>query len=104
MWRLEELGMPVTPDDEPSWPRSVATVHAWGDAVKETSEVVVEQLAKTLIDAYLADPFWADAKRRVDRKNTNEPQPYPWNALLSEKVWRKHLDAFESSLSAGGVH
>ena len=48
------------------------------------------------------------AKRREKGKDTDEPQPYPWNALLAEKIWRKYHELLERELdgtpAAGGVH
>lgn len=106
--RLEdELGLrPAPPDEAPNWARAAATVQAWLKLLPDEPEARYQELhAKNVIDAYLRDPYWAGAKDR----ETGAPQPYPWNALLAEKVWRKAHEAVErenaTSLAAAvGVH
>lgn len=101
-YRLEDLSLDGAklPDDPPEWPRSAATVSAWAAAAKADDARTQLSYAKSVVDEYLKDPFWAGAKRRVDGKDTDEPQPYPWRALLSEKVWRRHVEAVERSWGA----
>ena len=105
--RLEDdLGLrPAPADEEPNWARSAATVQAWLKVHPDDEPRYQELHAKSIIDAYLKDPYWAGATSR----DTGAPQPYPWNALLSEKVWRKAHEAVERENAAplpaaGGVH
>ena len=102
-YRLEDLSLDVAahPDEPPEWPRSAATVAAWAAAAKADDEPRTQlSYAKSVVDEFLKDPFWAGAKKRVDGKDTDEPQPYPWRALLSEKVWRRHVEAVERAWGA----
>jgi len=101
-YRLEDLSLDVAahPDESPEWPRSAATVSAWASCAKADDARTQLSYAKSVVDEFLKDPFWAGAKRRVDGKDTDEPQPYPWRALLSEKVWRRHVEAVERSWGA----
>jgi len=99
-YRLEDLSLEAHPDDPPDWPRSAATVSAWATASKDEEPRYQLLHCKAVVDEYLKDPFWAGAKRRVAGVDTEEPQPYPWRALLAEKVWRRHLDAVERGLGA----
>lgn len=103
--RLEdELGLrPAPPDEPPNWPRAAATAQTWLKLLPDEPEPRYQELhAKAIIDAYLRDPYWAGAKDR----ETGAPQPYPWQALCSEKVWRKHHEAVlaDHSKPAEGVH
>jgi hypothetical protein len=41
-----------------------------------------------LFEAYLELDWPAKCVARVDGKDTDTPQPYPFSALASEKVWR----------------
>lgn len=102
----DDLGLkPAPPDEPPNWARTAATVQAWLKLNPDDTPRTQELYARSLIDAYLRDPYWAGAKDR----ETGASQPYPWNALLSEKVWRKAHEAVERDLAAplpaaGGVH
>lgn len=101
------LGLrPVPPDDPPNWARSAATVSAWlklhpGDTPEDALI-----FAELLIGAYVEDPYWAGATH----PETKAPQPYPWNALMSEKVWRRLAERLDRELdgetqrAVGGVH
>lgn len=99
-----ELSLPeVPPDDAPNWARSAAVVGAWASFNPLDDAEAGEAFALVLVDAYLKDPYWAGATHR----DTGAPQPYPWNALLSEKVWRplaERLDRELTQPAAGGVH
>lgn len=88
------------PDDAPNWPRSAATLQAWMELRAGLGADVQERYAKILIDAFLEDPYWAGATHR----ETKDPQPYPWNALLSEKVWRGIHERLEREDARDGVH
>lgn len=105
-YAIEDLGIrPVPPDDAPNWARSAATVGAWIKFHPEDSQRDGENFAQLLIGEYVKDPYWAGAKHR----DTGAPQPYPWNALMSEKVWRPLAERLSRELSApepmtGGVH
>lgn len=85
-------GMPeeLPPDEPPNWPRTGATIAAW--MAQRSSPEAGETFAKLLISAYLEDPFWAGATNR----ETGAPQPYPWNALLSEKVWKRLIEKLDA--------
>lgn len=96
------LAMELCPPDEPTnWGRLGAAVAAWKTEFGADGPQIVLRL-------YLESSFWAGATRRdSDGKDTGEAQPYPLNAVLSEKVWRRVVDESldeGSTKPAGGVH
>jgi hypothetical protein len=102
--RLEELGLdPASlPDEPPDWPRSAATVSTWLKLSEfDDDERLALSFCKSVVDEYLASTYWAGAKKRVEGKDTDTPQPYPWSVLLNEKQWRGFLEAAERRLSGG---
>lgn len=101
--RLEDLGVEVTQDDAPNWPHSAATVSKWAKASLQSEEHYQVSFCKDVIDAYLAEGWPAGCKRRVGGKDTDEPQPYPWHVLLSEKIWAKAI-ATLAETPLDGVH
>lgn len=84
--QLSELGVTYAPPAEPNWGFIAGTVAHWS----RLPEVVAwgpggdVSFAKRMVSTYLELPYWAGA---TDKK-TGAPEPYPWNALASEKVWR----------------
>ena len=104
--RLYELGLESSaayPDDPIDWPRSAAAVSMWLKLSDFDEERLAIGFCKGVVDQYLADPYWAGAKKRVDGKDTDTPQPYPWRALLSEKVWRSCIEAEEKAMAEVGA-
>lgn len=99
---LGGLDMEVCPpDDPPNWPRTMATVAQWLAIVPEpASGADREQFVRLLVTEWLEDPYWAGATKRVDGKDTGVPQPYPWNALLTERVWRPLAERLQREASA----
>lgn len=92
--RCAELGLgePPPPDEPPNWARSAATIATWVSL--RSNPEAGEVLAKLIISAFCDDPYWAGATNR----DTKEPQPYPWNALLSEKVWKRLVEQIDRGL------
>lgn len=95
---LEELGSEPTPDASyaPAYVNKVFKTwfELWADvpfnekwlAAGITTGAEVRCIA--LFEAYFGLDWPAKCVARVDGKNTDTPQPYPFSALASEKVWR----------------
>lgn len=57
------------------------------------------RFVKSFVLAFLEDPWGAGLMRRDSKGNaTKEPQPFPWNAVLSEKIWRRLADEARARL------
>jgi hypothetical protein len=56
-----------------------------------------------LFEAYLELDWPAKCVARVDGKDTDTPQPYPFSALASEKVWRGLVAELWPDESAAGA-
>lgn len=58
-----------------------------------------------LFDEYFQLTWPAKCVARVDGEDTNEPQPWPFSALASEKVWRPLIEKLDTMPApTGGVH
>lgn len=96
----------TVPDDPPNWIRVGATVKAWMDLHPDDEPELQEGFCEVIVGEYCKSAHWAGASHR----ETGAPQPYPWNALSSEKVWRPIVERLERELVAdepravGGVH
>lgn len=95
--RCVELGIRPTPPDEMRSPAFVnATIGRWlalwpdlGPSCVIEGLTAAEGRVVLLFDAYLEQVWPASCVARVAGKDTATPQPYPFSALASEKVWRK---------------
>lgn len=85
--RLEDLGLdPSKHELRPNWGHIAAQVEHWHTHVAEDVEVA-KGTTRLMITQFLEDPYWASA---TDNRS-GAPEPYPWGALASEKVWRPLL-------------
>jgi len=95
---LEQLGVEATPDAVygTAWLNKVfkGWFDLWADVpFKEKFAQLglvtgAEFRCIQLFEAYLELDWPAKCVARVDGKDTETPQPYPFSALASEKVWR----------------
>ncbi len=95
---LEELGVEPSPDASygPAWVNKIFKTwfDLWADVPfrEKYAEIGLTTGAEwrciQLFDAFFALDWPAKCVARVDGKDTGTPQPYPFAALASERVWR----------------
>jgi hypothetical protein len=89
--KLFDLGIPFVPLPEPNWRHIGATVQHWQQVFDDPDDPTAsDRRTRWLIDEFFEDPYWAGA---TDRK-TGKPEPYPWSALSSKKIYEplvKHV-------------
>lgn len=114
--RCVELGLQPTPADEQHGPAYLNSVI--GRWLKEWEHVEAsasaraqgftgaESRVRCLFQEYLDLDWPAECKQRVDGKDSDVPQPYPFRVLGSEKVWRKLAAQLwpDDARQAEGVH
>lgn len=84
--RLDDLGFDVEKHAlKPNWPFIAAQVEHWYSHLDEERDIA-KTTTRLLLRAYFEDPYWASATTK-----TGAPEPYPWNVIASEKVWRGFL-------------
>jgi hypothetical protein len=112
IWDLTEHEAPPDEKYNPGWIN--ATIGGWLEYFRDLEAPTrsvrnwsgPESGVALLMSDYLELAWPADCKRRVDGKDTDEPQPYPFRVLSSEKVWKKLAESIRGDLAepAGGVH
>lgn len=70
----------------PDTPLPEATIKLLADAGADL-RTVAESRLEQLFNAYFEATWPADCKRREGKRDTDDPQPYPFRVLTSEKVW-----------------